>query len=60
MKTAPGGNPWTDGCGGQNGGDLKNMVKLTQSFQIIDAFLDSGCGRMKQDPGLRWELPLFS
>jgi hypothetical protein len=41
---------WTDGCGRQNGRGLRNMIKLTQSFRIIDAFLDSVCGTIKQDP----------
>jgi len=47
----PGGISGTDGCGDQNSGDLQNKIKLTQSFRIIDAFLDSGCGKMKQKPG---------
>ena len=47
----PGRDPGTDGCGDQNSGDLQNKIKMTQSFRIIDAFLDSVCGKMKQKPG---------
>ena len=57
MKTAPGGNPWTERCGDKTEGTSEIRSKRRKVFRIIDAFLDSRYGRMSQNPGSEVQNP---
>ena len=57
MKTAPGGNPWTERCGDKTEGTSEIRSKRRKVFRFIDAFLDSRYGTISQKPGSEAKKP---